>query len=97
MQRLCTLVHRASQLRVLSLKFCPNVSAETLTIIAEEANPFYLRELYLDGCDKINDNALLALAGKTRREMELPEPSDLYSSQGHIYLKDFSSLAVNYE
>jgi hypothetical protein len=40
---------------VLSLKFCPNVSGDTLAIIAEEANPFYLRELYLDGCDKIND------------------------------------------
>ena len=46
---------RATQLRVLSLKFCPNVSAATLQCIAEYSNSFYLRELYLDGCDKIND------------------------------------------
>ena len=29
-----------------------------MQIIAEEANPFFLRELYLDGCEKINDQAL---------------------------------------
>jgi hypothetical protein len=29
------------------------------------ANPFFLRELYLDGCEKINDFALLNLT-KTR-------------------------------
>jgi hypothetical protein len=32
-----------------------NVSGDTLALIAEEANPFFLRELYLDGCEKIND------------------------------------------
>ena len=53
---------------------------EALTIIAEEANPFYLRELYLDGCDKINDSALLALVGRTRREIEMPEGE--YSNSG---------------
>ena len=53
--RFSSLIIRASQLRVLCLKFCPSVSGDTLAIIAEEANPFYLRELYLDGCDKIND------------------------------------------
>jgi hypothetical protein len=59
---------------VLSLKFCPNVSGETLTIIAEEANPFFLRELYLDGCDKINDHALANLTLKRQRDIELPDP-----------------------
>jgi hypothetical protein len=29
-----------------------------MQVIAEEANPFYLRELYLDGCEKINDIAI---------------------------------------
>lgn len=81
-QKFCTVVHRSSQLRVLSLKFCPNVSAECLAIIAEEANPFYLRELYLDGCDKINDAALLSLMGRTRRDLDLPEEDSLYSSSG---------------
>ena len=72
--RFCSLVHRSSQLRILSLKFCPNVSGETLTIIAEEANPFYLRELYLDGCDKINDHALANLTIKRQRDIDLPDP-----------------------
>lgn len=47
------LLIRTSQLRVLSMKFCPHVTQHTLTIIANEANPFFLRELYLDGCDKL--------------------------------------------
>jgi hypothetical protein len=51
------------------MKFCPFVSGETLSIIAEEANPFFLRELYLDGCDKINDAAIINLASKTCRRI----------------------------
>ena len=35
-------------MRVLSMKFCPHVTQNTLTIIANEANPFILRELYPD-------------------------------------------------
>ena len=30
-------------------------------IIGFSANSFYLRELYLDGCEKINDQALVNL------------------------------------
>jgi hypothetical protein len=37
------------------------VSEETLEIVSQQANPFFLKELYLDGCEKINDNALLKL------------------------------------
>jgi len=48
------------------MKFCPYVSGETLAVIAEECNPFYLRELYLDGCDKINDAALQFLTARSR-------------------------------
>ena len=43
------------------MKFCPLVGADTLTIIAEYANPFFLKELYLDGCDRVDDSALVAL------------------------------------
>ena len=32
-----------------------------MTIIADHANPFYLKELYLDGCEQINDAALIQL------------------------------------
>ena len=55
------MIGRSSQLKILSLRYCQHVSDETLEIIAENANPFYLRELYLDGCEKINDTALVKL------------------------------------
>jgi hypothetical protein len=29
------------------------VTNATLTLISDHANPFFFRELYLDGCDKI--------------------------------------------
>ena len=32
-----------------------------MAIIADHANPFYLKELYLDGCEQINDAALIKL------------------------------------
>jgi hypothetical protein len=76
------------------MKFCPFVSGETLTIIAEEANPFYLRELYLDGCDKINDVAIMNLTSKaSKRVVNKLEQEQL--DNGNIYLHNFSSLASN--
>jgi hypothetical protein len=93
--RFCSLVHRSSQLRILCLKFCPNVTGETLTIIADEANPFYLRELYLDGCDKINDHALANLTMSVQREIEIPDLEQYFSPAGNVYLHNFSSIAAN--
>lgn len=40
------------------MKFCSYIGPEAMQIIADEANPFFLREIYLDGCEKINDLAL---------------------------------------
>jgi len=51
-------------LRVLSLKYCLCIGYEAMEVIAEEANPFFLRELYLDGCEKITDLAISNLCGK---------------------------------
>lgn len=56
-----SLVMRSSQLKVLSLRYCQHVNEDTMTIIADHANPFYLKELYLDGCEQINDAALSQL------------------------------------
>lgn len=81
----------------MSLKFCLYVNAETLQIIADEANPYFLRELYLDGCDKVNDSALANLVSKGKKEHERPEFAQFFSLQGNIYLHDFSSIAVNQE
>ena len=49
---------------VLSLKFCPHIDGENLKTIANYANPFYLRELYLDGCDRILDSGIEFLVQK---------------------------------
>ena len=43
-------------------------------MISQKANPFFLRELYLDGCEKINDNALTKLT-KTKTNAVLPNPN----------------------
>ena len=59
------LIERATNLQVLSLRYCQHISEDTLEMISQKANPFFLRELYLDGCEKINDSALLRLT-KTR-------------------------------
>ena len=58
-------------MHTLSLKYCPHVNDEVCIAIAEHANPYYLRELYLDGCDKINDTALQRLAAPRRQVANL--------------------------
>jgi hypothetical protein len=76
------------------MKFCPYVSGETLTLIAEEANPFFLRELYLDGCDKINDAAIMNLASKTTKRV-ITDAEQEHLDSGNMCLHHFSSLASN--
>ena len=52
----------SSQLIVLSLKNCPHFDGQVLAILNITCNPFTLRELYLDGCDCISDDALEVLS-----------------------------------
>lgn len=69
-------------------------------MIAEHANPFFLRELYLDGCDKVTDQSLSYLVGKsTKREanyasMIEQKYQDFNSS---LQMQSFSSLATTHE
>ena len=67
-----SMIQRSVQLKVLSLRYCQHVCDETLEIIADNANPFYLRELYLDGCEKINDTALMKLTKPRLKPYDLP-------------------------
>ena len=46
---------------MLSLRYCQFVGEDTMQLIAEHANPFFLKELYLDGSENICDKALLKL------------------------------------
>jgi hypothetical protein len=67
-----------------------------LAIIAEKANPFFLRELYLDGCDKINDQALSYLIQPKSIPPELPDMNKFFSGHG-AYIHNFAQIAVTQE
>jgi len=70
---------------VLSLKFCQHVNEYTLEVIGEQANAFFLRELYLDGCDHVTDTGLFKLT-KTRSVVKAaPNPNDLLNLKGSTY------------
>ena len=47
---------------VLSLKNCPHFDDQVLALLNLTCNPFTLWELYLDGCDCINDDSLEAIS-----------------------------------
>jgi hypothetical protein len=52
----------AEQVIVINFKFCSLVDEKVCDVIGQHANSLTLRELYLDGCEKINDAALIKLA-----------------------------------
>ena len=56
-----------------------------------------MRELHLDGCEKINDAALASLILKTRREIDYPSEHEFFNSEGSVYLHDFSNIAITKE
>ena len=78
-----------------------------MQIIAEEANPFFLRELYLDGCEKITDVALQHLVGKQKTYINsngvevlthpIPDVDSFFYNSGQFYLHDFNCLATDHE
>lgn len=51
----------ANQLKVISLKYCANFSKGVLNILNLNCNPFVLSELYLDGCEGVNDSTFECL------------------------------------
>jgi hypothetical protein len=74
------LVLTSSKLRILSLKFVShlnNANKDILNIINMSCNPFTLEELYLDGCEGINDEAFDCLM-LTEAEIEIEE---MYNKQ----------------
>ena len=82
------------QLSTLSLRYCQQVNEETLEIIAESANPFFLKELYLDGCEKITDQALVKLTRP--REIPFPVPDlDIFVNKNETLRKQLSSYAYD--
>ena len=43
-----------------------------MELIAQHSNPFFLKELYLDGCEHVNDMALIKLTKPRTRPIKLP-------------------------
>jgi len=56
------------QIKVLSFWFNPNADEWTMAIIANYANSVALKELYLDGCEWIDDLAILSLVSGKLKE-----------------------------
>ena len=55
---------RSWQLVNLDLRFCNEINKYTLHAIAMNCNPLALKELYLDGCENVDDDALKSLVSK---------------------------------
>ncbi len=70
---------------MLSLRFCSSIDESVTEIIGTHASPFHLRELYLDGCEKINDAALLKLTKPKSPEVT---PSKKTFKQLPAYIRD---------
>ena len=86
-------IERSSQLRVLSFRYSQHVNDETLEIIAMCANPFFLRELYLDGCEKVNDEAMLKLVRPREKAWPMPSTGNFMSKNADLKLIQKQLLA----
>lgn len=73
------LLLKSNQLRVLSLRYCQHAGEDAMELIADNVNPFALKELYLDGCESINDDALHKLTkqrSSNQRTYPIPDLGD---------------------
>jgi len=82
---------RSWQLSSLDLRFCSQINASTLYAIALNCNPLTLQELYLDGCENVDDYALKMLVekfpqGKPNSLLKLEENEN---TNYYSYMKDF--------
>lgn len=57
-EKLC---FKAQKLRQIDLRYCQFINSEAMHAISQNCNPAYLEELYLDGCENIEDISLISL------------------------------------
>lgn len=55
---------KAQKLRQIDLRYCQFIGTSAMHSISQNCNPEYLEELYLDGCENIDDCCLITLCGK---------------------------------
>lgn len=58
------ILNKLTNLQVLNFSFCASIDEQAIAKIAPFVNKGTLKELYLDGCEKINDSALSVLTGR---------------------------------
>lgn len=75
---------KAWSLSIIDLRYCQSVDASTLMAISQHCNPHCLRELLLDGCEKIDDVALTNLVSRFLTEESV--------RRSWASLSDFSEL-----
>ena len=71
----------ATHLKVISLKHCSTFNREVLSILNNNCNPFVLSELYLDGCEGVNDQCFDCLM-LSKEEIMLEKENHKNSSKG---------------
>jgi len=73
-------INMATHLKVISLKHCSTFNREVLNILNNNCNPFVLSELYLDGCEGVNDQCFDCLM-LTKEEIALENLNHKLSSK----------------
>ena len=68
----------ATHLKIISLKHCSTFNREVLNILNNNCNPFVLSELYLDGCEGVNDQCFDCLM-LTKEEIALEKQNNKFS------------------
>ena len=68
----------ATHLKIISLKHCSTFNREVLNILNNNCNPFVLSELYLDGCEDVNDQCFDCLM-LTKEEIALEKQNNKFS------------------
>lgn len=71
----------ATHLKIISLKHCATFNKEVLNILNNCCNPFVLSELYLDGCEGVNDQCFECLM-LTKEEIALEKENLKLSTNG---------------
>lgn len=83
---------KLENLQVLNFSFCASVDEHAIGMLAPYVNRGNLKELYLDGCEKINDNALSILTG---RDPNYLQPDTMTSREG--FRMDRNSIQNRYD
>lgn len=67
------IILKLQNLRVLNFSFCASIDENAIQKLSPFVNKGTLKELYLDGCEKVNDNALSILTGRDPTHLQVDQ------------------------